>query len=77
MKKNQVFADEKAIKPLTEKELQNRAGAWFTLDRIAGEHCDCGEGRGEFVLLPETDPVVVEGGKDYMKCRVCGGYSHL
>jgi len=28
-------------------------------------------------LLPAEDPAVVEGGKRYMQCRVCGGWSHL
>lgn len=53
--------------------------------RLTGYHCDCGcdenaigkPSRGEFELLPLTDSSVREGGKAYMKCRKCGGYSHL
>lgn len=45
--------------------------------RIAGPgHCYCG-GDGEFDLLPITHPDVQAGGKRYMECRKCGGWSHL
>lgn len=44
--------------------------------RISGNHCDC-MGNGEFELLPVTDPDVIDGGKRYMRCRICGCYSHL
>ena len=45
--------------------------------RISGTgHCACG-GDGEFVLLPANDPDVIQGGKRYMQCRKCGGWSHL
>lgn len=47
------------------------------IERITGYHCDCGENKGEFDLLPVDDPSVVDGGKRYMKCRKCGAYSHL
>ena len=45
--------------------------------RLEGSHCACPPNRGEFVLLPMSDPAVKEGGKRYMKCRICGCYSHL
>lgn len=50
--------------------------------RLIGHHCDCGVDengytKGEFILLPLDDECVVEGGKAYMKCRICGGVSHL
>ncbi|WP_152633129.1 hypothetical protein [Aliarcobacter butzleri] len=51
---------------------------YFTLDRISGEHCNCGSNKGEFVLFPIDSKVNKEGGgKLYMKCRVCNGCSHL
>lgn len=76
---NQVFKTRDSKQALTEKELQVIAGEWFgfTLDRIAGEHCYCPNETGEFVLLPEDDVAVIEGGKRYMVCRKCEGYSHL
>lgn len=53
--------------------------------RLSGAHCNCGcdtslignPSLGEFDLLPLTDDSVQEGQKAYMKCRKCGGYSHL
>ena len=50
--------------------------------RLKGHHCDCGiteEGysAGEFDLLPISSRDVREGGKAYMQCRNCGGFSHL
>ena len=53
--------------------------------RICGQHCNCGtfDGTtsgitaGEFELLPQDSPEVEEGGKAYMRCRKCGGISHL
>ena len=45
--------------------------------RIQGTgHCNC-NGNGEFVLLPIAHKDVQEGGKRYMQCRKCGGWSHL
>lgn len=73
---NQVFKTKQSKKPMTEQQLKSHAGEWFTMERIEGNHCQC-DGNGEFVLLSKKHPVVVEGGKDYMVCRVCGGYSHL
>lgn len=54
----------------------------FPHDRLKGHHCNCGvteEGftKGEFELLPLSDPDVREGGKAYMQCKKCGGWSHL
>lgn len=51
-------------------------------ERLKGHHCDCGvtdEGysKGVFQLLPLDSEEVREGGKAYMRCDVCGGYSHL
>lgn len=51
-------------------------------ERLKGYHCDCGiteEGysAGEFDLLPLNSRDVREGGKAYMQCRNCGGFSHL
>ena len=48
----------------------------FIESRIAGTHCAC-EGEGVFELLPLEDEIVQEGGKRYMQCTICGGYSHL
>ena len=50
--------------------------------RLAGEHCNCGTddigfSAGVLELLPLDDDSVVEGGKAYMKCRICGCISHL
>lgn len=51
-------------------------------ERLKGYHCSCGiteEGysAGEFELLPIDCEEVKEGGKAYMKCVKCGGWSHL
>ena len=46
-------------------------------ERIKGRHCNCEPNRGVFDLLPKDDPAVIEGGKRYMVCRNCGGWSHL
>ena len=66
--------------PLRPKQLAAEAGPPLTeLDfpkRIMGQHCDCRAG-GEFELLPKDHPAVIEGGKRYMECRICGGSSHL
>lgn len=50
--------------------------------RLKGIHCRCGTNengftKGEFVLFPLDHEAVREGGKAYMKCRKCGGFSHL
>lgn len=50
--------------------------------RLGGHHCSCGVNergfsKGQFDLLPLDDEAVVTGGKAYMKCRVCGEFSHL
>lgn len=51
-------------------------------ERLRGHHCDCGVtedgySAGEFELLPLESEEVREGGKAYMRCIKCGGYSHL
>lgn len=51
-------------------------------ERLKGCHCSCGTtedgySAGEFELLPLDSEDVREGGKAYMKCIKCGGYSHL
>lgn len=63
---------------MTEEELKQEAGKWFTMDRIKGKgHCACC-GDGAFVLLPADHPSVKDsGGKRYMICINCGNYSHL
>ena len=49
----------------------------FVRERTQGSgHCNC-NGDGVFVLLPENDPDVLGGGKCYMQCIKCGGWSHL
>lgn len=85
---NKVYYKNRRI-PLSPEELAKEANALSKRNlfkpsdfigensRIAGEgHCSCG-GNGEFELLPEDDPDVVSGGKRYMVCRKCGGWSHL
>lgn len=75
--------------PLTPEELAHEANAitrrpCFAIydfigdeSRISGSgHCDC-DGEGEFELLDADDPMVIEGKKRYMRCRICGCYSHL
>ena len=44
--------------------------------RLNGSLCGC-EGNGIFRLLPLSDPNVKQGGKRYMQCTKCGGWSHL
>ncbi len=67
--------------PLTPLQLARETNFQFGLfgfpARITGGgHCNCKNG-GEFELLPKDDPSVLEGGKRYMQCRICGGWSHL
>jgi len=67
--------------PLSSLRLAMEAGRGFKTsdfpERISGSGlCDCVNG-GEFELLPEDDPQVIEGGKRYMQCRICSGWSHL
>ncbi len=67
--------------PLTPLQLSRETHFQFGLfgfpGRISGSgHCAC-TGGGHFELLPEDDPDVVSGGKRYMQCRICGGWSHL
>ena len=67
--------------------LANGTGLPFTPDlfpneRLKGHHCNCGvteEGltKGKFELLPLHSEEVREGGKAYMQCKKCGGWSHL
>lgn len=54
----------------------------FFPERLKGYHCSCGvtkDGytKGEFRLLPLDSEENKEGGKAYMRCEKCGGYSHL
>ena len=76
---NRVFFRGSNI-PLTPKQLAKEAGSGLQEsdypERITGQLCDCAAS-GEFELLPKDDPAVVEGGKRYMECRICGGRSHL
>jgi hypothetical protein len=77
---NKVFHKGGSI-PLTPKELAEEAGRFFTESdypyRISGRQCECRNG-GEFELLPKDDPSFASsGGKRYMQCRKCGGWSHL
>lgn len=76
---NKVYYKRTSTKPLTQELLTKESGIAFDvypMERIQGNHCDC-NGNGEFVLLSKNNKCVVEGGKPYMKCRICGGYSHL
>jgi hypothetical protein len=64
-------------KTVIEKHYQETTAKEFVQWRIGGRgHCDCVNG-GEFDLLPLDDEAVQEGGKRYMVCRVCQGWSHL
>lgn len=51
--------------------------AVYDESRIAGDHCKCGAGNGRFRLVPFHHASVQEGGKRYMRCDGCGGWSHL
>jgi hypothetical protein len=72
---NRVYRPGGSI-PLSRYELAAEAGGKIKYtdypERLTGVHCDCGEGRGEFELLPKE-----EGQKRYIRCRLCGGHSHL
>ena len=51
-------------------------------ERLKGCHCSCGTtedgySAGEFELLLLNSEEVREGGKAYMQCIKCGGFSHL
>lgn len=68
-------------KELSMKECIKAAGFDMTADemvnRLKGNHCNCGYNLGEFDLLPEDSEEVLCGGKRYMVCRKCGCISHL
>jgi len=59
---NLVFQDENSKIPMTKDELTEVFNALlprsrkieYDLNRLSGNHCRC-NGKGEFVLLPETD----------------------
>lgn len=78
---NKVYKKGSGI-PLKPVQLAKEAGFNITPAdypaRISGSgHCDCPDG-GEFELYPKSHPSVKSsGGKRYMKCRICGGVSHL
>ena len=78
---NKVFKKGSDI-PLKPVQLAKEAGFNITPadfpSRISGSgHCDCPNG-GEFELYPKSHRAVKSsGGKRYMKCRICGGISHL
>jgi len=76
---NKVFYRGCAI-PLTPKQLAAEAGFNFVESdypkRISGQLCVCPNG-GEFDLFPKNHPAVIEGGKRYMRCWICGETSHL
>lgn len=82
---NLVFKDEKSIMPMNQQELANEM--WYgdkekikkfgyDMSRISGDLCDC-FGNGRFILERETLEDKKMGQKRYMKCKVCGKYSHL
>ena len=82
---NLVFKDEKSIMPMNQQELANEM--WYgdkekiekfgyDMSRISGDLCDC-FGNGRFILERETPEDKKMGQKRYMKCKVCGKYSHL
>jgi hypothetical protein len=77
---NKVYSSKEATKEMTIEELKKVVGFWVDIEYIKGilerNHCEC-KGNGEFVLLPEDDPAVVEGGKRYMVCKKCNYHSHL
>lgn len=82
---NPVFKDENSTIPMTEEELANEI--WYgdkekvkkygyDMSRIAGDLCDC-FGNGRFVLEKATKEDKNIGQKRYMRCKICGKYSHL
>ena len=64
-----------SIKDFMEKA--NHKSEYFDISRISGVHCNCGNGKGEFVLDRKDSIANKEGGKLYMCCRICNQYSHL
>ena len=80
-KDNSVFSAEELAKEANAITRKKAFTAWdFNPDnpecRIKGVHCDC-HGNGIFKLLPKDHPDVIEGGKRYIQCTICGGWSHL
>lgn len=82
---NLVFKNTRSRKPMTERELAeefwygNKAKMkkyGYDMNRLSGELCDC-DGQGRFVLEEPTEYDKKIGQKRYMKCRICGNYSHL
>ena len=47
-----------------------------TRDRLQSAYCDC-NGNGQFVMLAPRHKSVLEGGKNYCTCNVCGLFSHI
>lgn len=75
---NKIFEDEFAKIPMTVEQLKKKFPILASdITRIEGNHCYCPENEGEFEMLPEDDEAVIQGGKQYMKCRKCDGWSHL
>lgn len=82
---NLVFKDADSKIPMTEDELASEF--WYgdikkikkygyDMSRISGDLCDC-FGNGRFVLEETNEEDKKIGQKRYMKCKICGKYSHL
>ena len=83
MAENKVFASKSSRKIISDENLARAANEISIKlqpcdipERLSGQHCSCPNG-GEFVLLPLNHRMVKSGGKRYMRCRICGEYSHL
>ena len=48
----------------------------YNLDRLKGKKCPC-NGHGIFDLFEADDPFCISQEKRFMRCRKCGGISHL
>lgn len=79
---NMIFKNPKNKKPMSVQSIKDfvldSCGVnYFTPDRVEGKMCNCEPNKGEFVLNKPNSKLNQEGGKLYMKCRVCNEYSHL
>ena len=83
MQKNNIYSPN-GVKPMGVDRLSKwwgnlnefYAGQMYDMSRLKGDLCSC-NGNGEFELYPLDSDEVKDGGKHYMRCRVCGDNTHL
>lgn len=80
---NKIFRSKKSTREMSLLSIHTfiakatESSEWFEPSRIEGKLCECEPNKGEFVLDRIDSLANREGGKLYMKCRICQSYSHL